>query len=382
MTPTQWLTVAGFVTWVASGIPAALAIADGRIARLAAIAWVSAFVAFGVAFGAICFERSGSTRRERVLVLVQSVAGSVMVAVTHDGIAGATLVVAASQLPGLVPSGVAAGWVVAQTAVIVGRIWSRDGPLAGFIIGGAYLGFQIFAMATSTLELRERAAREELARANAELHATRALLVEDSRVAERLRIARDLHDTLGHHLTALSLQLEVASRLASGAAVDRVAEAHAITRLLLGDVRDVVSQLRDRDHADLGLAIRTLAAAAMRPQVHVEIDEGIAIDDPVQKHALLRCVQEIVTNAMRHADARNLWIAIERRAGGIALTARDDGRGVETVTCGHGLRGMRERFEELAGHVEFSSKPNDGFHIAAFMPSDASHRELESAAVP
>jgi signal transduction histidine kinase len=147
-------------------------------------------------------------------------------------------------------------------------------------------------------------------------------------------------------------------------------------------VRDVVSQLRDRDHADLGSSIRTLAAAATRPQVHVEIDEAIAIDDPVQKHALLRCVQEIVTNAMRHADARNLWIAIERRAGGIAVTARDDGRGVETVTCGHGLRGMRERFEELAGHVEFSSKPNDGFHIAAFMPSDASHRELESAAVP
>ena len=382
MTPTQWLTVAGFVTWVASGIPAALAIADGRIAGLAAIAWLSAFVAFGIAFGAICFERSGSARRERALVFVQSVAGCTMVAVTHDGIAGATLVVAASQLPGLVASDVAAAWIAAQTAVIAGRFWSMGGPLNGVIVGGAYLGFQMFAMATSTLALRERSAREDLGRANGELHATRALLVEDSRVAERLRIARDLHDTLGHHLTALSLQLEVASRLASGAAADRVAEAHAITRLLLGDVRDVVSQLRDRDHADLGTAIRTLAAAAVRPQVHVEIDEGIAIDDPVQKHALLRCVQEIVTNAMRHADAGNLWIAIERRAGGIALTARDDGRGVEAVTCGHGLRGMRERFEELAGHVEFSSKPGGGFHIAAFMPGDASHRELGSAAAP
>src|SRR5262245_5630152 len=382
MTPTHWLTVAGFVTWVASGIPAALAIADGRIVGGAAIAWVAAFVAFGVAFGAICFEHTSGTRRERALVVIQSVAGSVMVALTHDGIAGATLVVAASQLPGLVPSGVAAGWVAAQTAVIVGRFWSMTGPLSGIIVGGAYLGFQIFAMATSTLELRERTARQALAGANAELHATRALLAEDSRVAERLRIARDLHDTLGHHLTALSLQLEVASRLASGAAADRVAEAHAITRLLLGDVRDVVSQLRDRDPADFGAAIRTLAAAAAQPQAHVQIDEGLVIDDPVQKHALLRCVQEITTNAMRHADARNLWIAIERRDGGIALTARDDGRGVEMVTCGHGLRGMRERFEELAGHMEFSSKPGDGFHIAAFMPADASHHERDSAATP
>jgi signal transduction histidine kinase len=382
MTPTHWLTAAGFVTWVASGLPTALAIADGRLTDTAAVAWVIAFGAFGVAVGAICFLPNGGTRRERALVLVQSVAGAVMVAVTHDGIAGATMVVAASQLPGLVSPAVAAAWVGAQTAVIVGRFWSMNGPVSGFIVGGAYLGFQMFAMATSTLALRDRTAREALARTNAELLATRALLAEDSRVAERLRISRDLHDSLGHHLTALSLQLEVASHLASGAAADRVAEAHAITRLLLGDVRDVVSQLRDRDHTDLGAAIRTLASAAPRPQVHLDIDDGIAIEDPVQKHALLRCVQEIITNAMRHADARNLWIAIQRRADGIALTAHDDGRGVEVVTCGHGLRGMRERFEELAGHVQFSSKPGDGFHIAAFMPGDASHDELESAAAP
>src|SRR5215510_1126500 len=382
MTPTHWLTAAGFVTWVDSGLPTALAIADARITGMAAVAWVIAFGAFGVAFGAVCFLPNGGTRRERALVLVQSVAGAVMVAVTHDGIAGATMVVAASQLPRLVSAAVAAAWVGAQTAVIVGRFWSMNGPVSGFIVGGAYLGFQMFAMATSTLALRDRTAREALARTNAELLATRALLAEDSRVAERLRISRDLHDSLGHHLTALSLQLEVASRLASGAAADRVAEAHAITRLLLGDVRDVVSQLRDRDPADFGAAVRTLAAAAVQPQVHVQIDEGLAIDDPVQKHALLRCVQEITTNAMRHADARNLWITIERRDGGIALTARDDGRGVEIVTFGHGLRGMRERFEELAGHVEFSSKPGDGFHVTAFMPADASHRDLESAAAP
>ncbi len=165
-------------------------------------------------------------------------------------------------------------------------------------------------------------------------------------------------------------------------AADRVSEAHAITRLLLADVRDVVRQLRDDEHADLGSAIRTLAAAAWRPQVHVEIDEGVDVDDPVHKYALLRCVQEIITNAMRHADATNLWIVIERRAGGMVLRARDDERGAETVTYGQGLRGMRERFEELAGRVEFSSKPGDGFHVEAFMPGDVSRRGHGSAAAP
>ena len=367
MKPTDWLTAAGLVTWVASGVPSALAVAGGRITGAGAIAWLVAFAAFGIAFSLICFAPWRGLRFRRALVLTQAVAGAVMVLVSRDGIAGATLVVAAAQLAGLVPSRVAAVWIGLQTAVIAARFWSLDGPVDAFVVGGAYLGFQMFAMATSTLEHGERTAREQLARANAELHATRALLAEDSRVAERLRISRDLHDTLGHHLTALSLQLEVASRLASGRAADRVAEAHAITRLLLGDVRDVVSRLRESSHFDLAAAIRSLADAATGLQVHVDAAD-VTIDDPLQAHAILRCVQEVITNAMRHAQARNLWISVQRRDDGIVLTARDDGRGVDAVMSGNGLRGMRERFEELSGRVDFSSRPGAGFEVQAFVP--------------
>jgi signal transduction histidine kinase len=234
--------------------------------------------------------------------------------------------------------------------------------------GGAYLGFQMFAMATATLTVRERTAREALARANAELQATQALLAEDSRVAERLRISRDLHDMLGHHLTALSLQLEVASRLATGPAADRVAEAHAITRLLLSDVRDVVSRLRVSSRFDLAASIGALAAAATQLEVHVDVADGATIEDPVQAHAILRCVQEVITNAMRHAQARNLWISVQRRDDGIVLTARDDGRGVDAVISGNGLRGMRERFEELSGRLDVTSKAGAGFELQAFVP--------------
>jgi signal transduction histidine kinase len=367
MKPTDWLTAAGLVTWLASGVPSALAIAGGRLTGVEAAAWLVAFAAFGIAFGLVCFRRSHGLRRERALVLTQSIAGAVMVAVSRDGLAGATLVVAAAQLAGLVPSRAAAVWIALQTLVVAARFWWLDGAVSGLIVSGAYLGFQMFAMATSTLAHAERTARQQLARANAELHATRALLAEDSRVAERLRISRDLHDTLGHHLTALSLQLEVASRLASGAAADRVTEAHAITRLLLSDVRDVVSRLRESSHFDLAAAIRSLADAAADLQVHVDVAD-VTVDDPLQAHAILRCVQEVITNAMRHAHAKNLWISVQRRDDGIALTARDDGRGVDAVTWGNGLRGMRERFEELSGRVDFSSKPGGGFEVQAFVP--------------
>ena len=96
--------------------------------------------------------------------------------------------------------------------------------------------------------------------------------------------------------------------------------------------------------------------------------DAIVIDDPLQAHAILRCVQEIITNTARHAAARRLWIAIERRADGIAVTARDDGRGANVVTWGNGLRGMRERFEEYSGRVEFSSAEGRGFEVRACMP--------------
>ena len=267
----------------------------------------------------------------------------------------------------------AAAWVALQTTLILAVIfWRIAGASTALTGGSAFLGFQIFALATAALEVRERAAREDLARANAELLAARALLDENSRVAERLRISRDLHDTLGHHLTALSLQLEVASRLASGTAADHVHEAHAITRLLLSDVRDVVSRLRETSRFNLADAVRALAESAATLEVQVQVPDDLDVDNPRQAHAILRCVQEAITNTVRHASARTLWIAIERQSDGIALTARDDGRGSDLVAWGNGLRGMSERFEELGGRVEFSSAAGRGFEVRAFGPSDDS----------
>ena len=219
-----------------------------------------------------------------------------------------------------------------------------------------------------------------------------------------MRISRDLHDTLGHHLTALSLQLDVASRLSEGKAAEHIRQAHAITRLLLGDVRDVVSQLRETGGLDLVQAIRCLAshrpAAAGhsdrpadaghydrpadaghydRPAdaghydvtIHLDLPETLAIDDVSRAEVLLRGVQEIITNTVRHAQASNLWIQLETRADGIVLHARDDGRGADAVTCGNGLTGMRERFEMCAGHVEFGTGRGAGFEVRGFLPTPA-----------
>jgi signal transduction histidine kinase len=367
----RWLTVAGFGTWMVSALPTLYAIGDGRVDVARAVIWAIAFALFGLAFGLMTLHRPGPWHAKPVrisLLGIQSIAGFVMVASAMDVFPASTLVVVAGQLDE-VSSRVAAAWLVAQTIVLAAIVLWFAPLVIAIAISGAFAGFMVFAMTTAVLHARERASREELAAANRELHATRALLAETSRVEERLRISRDLHDSLGHHLTALSLRLDVASRLVDGAASEHVQQAYALTRLLLSDVRDAVGQLRERGSVDVGNAIRALAAATQGLSVHVDAPDVLEIADGARAHALLRSVQEIITNATRHAAARNLWIHVEARPDGVALHARDDGRGTGVIREGHGLTGMRERFEEHLGHVEFETGEGSGFEVRGFMPA-------------
>jgi len=349
-------------------VPTISRIAAGGLSSARAAAWTAMFVAFGAAL--VDCLRPGSISRPRriIMMAVQALTGLGMMYVGVNGTAGAVLVIVAAEAAVTFAARGAWLWVAGQTlglAFVTGQFdnWSDTVALTG-----AYAGFQAFAIAAVSLAASERAARESLSRANDELHATRSLLAEHSRAAERLRISRDLHDTLGHHLTALSLQLDVASRLASGQAEGHIREAHAITKLLLADVRDVVSQVRETGRVDLAQAVKAVTSERGPMKIHLDMPETLPIEEPDRAHALVRCVQEIVTNATRHGEAANLWIRIASQPGGIELHARDDGRGAREVTWGHGLTGMRERFGELSGSIDVSAGSDRGFEVHGFMP--------------
>lgn len=372
MTPERWLQMAGIGTWTAATLPVLVAAVRGRMGGWVLAVWAVAAAVYLAGFAAISWSAAPRRRRAVAIALLvaQSCAALVMVTASRDGvIGGALLVVVAGELLAFVPTRAGAWWVAAQTLALV-VLFSRFQSLVSAVTyGAAFGGFQLFALGTSALAHRERRARQELAAANVELHATRTLMAEHSRVAERLRIARDLHDTLGHHLTALSLQLDVASRLASGPAADQLVEAHGLARLLLADVRDVVGRTREGGRVELVRAIRELARDPTGGlAVHVEAPAEIPLTDDGQTQALLRCVQEIVTNALRHAQAGNLWLRLDATADGVIIHARDDGRGTTTVRWGHGLTGMRERIEALNGRLEVSSAAGAGFEVRGFVP--------------
>ena len=124
---------------------------------------------------------------------------------------------------------------------------------------------------TSLVARQQAQAREDQRRLNAELRATRALLAESARVNERTRISRELHDLLGHHLTALSLNLEVAGHLVEGRALEHVNQAHTLARLLLSDVREAVSRLRTDDAIDMAATLLPLADHVAGLQIRMEM---------------------------------------------------------------------------------------------------------------
>jgi signal transduction histidine kinase len=374
---TRLLRYAGLFTWAMVGLPLLyfwLRPQPAAISENMAMPWQgwAAYLAFGG--GYIWLTRNLGERRRNpadyLLLLVLTVAALGVSYFSGTGMGSVLLMVAACVLPWLLPLPLGVVWLLAsQLAVVPVFIrWLGFPPLEALMQSMLYAGFSGFVFVVSLVALQQVQAREEQRRLNAELRATRALLADSARVNERTRISRELHDLLGHHLTALSLNLEVAGHLSEGRAKEHVQQAHTLARLLLTDVREAVSQLREGGAIDLASALRLLAENVPKLDIHMQIDEPLTVDDPECAHVLLRCAQEAITNAVRHSGASGLWLNARREGSHVILQVRDDGRGCDQVTAGNGLRGLGERLRQHGGRVEIVSQRNQGFQLTITLP--------------
>jgi signal transduction histidine kinase len=353
MTPKRLIAIGGLFALGLVGLPAFIHHAgpppfDWR--------WVAAFATYAAAFALDLW------RPRLALLVVESVAAVALVLWRCNGYEGALLAVIAMQLGGRLERRGGLLWVGAQSALLVIATSVQVGRAAALLLAPPYLGVQVLAL--FIFDFMQMAAA-----ANAELRAMQQLLAESSRMSERLRMAHELHDALGHRLTALTLNLEVALQLTEGTARTHVDSAQSTARQLLAEVREIVSGSA-RDTVHVAQALQALSASVPRPKVHVEVAEGLHISDPERAHILLRCAQEIVTNAARHSAAENLWIAVRRDGSAVRMVARDDGRG-STAASGFGLRGMRERVESAGGGLQIDSRPGRGFDVTAWLPLSA-----------
>ena len=375
--PALWLRYAGVASWILVSITLVLISflrTDDPVPASSMAGWWTSSALFILAFlhPAVNPKRPGSFIKRLMFLTLMTIAAFGVTYFTRSAIGIILGVVMTGILPWLLPRWLALAWLLGTATVF--SIWIalllNLGWLLVLVQLMMTLGLMVFAFAASLLALNQLKSRNELRRVNSELRATQTLLAENTRVAERVRIARELHDLVGHHLTALSLNLEVASHTTEGKPKQHVDRAGSIARLLLSDVREVVSDMRAEERVDLGEAIRELASGVPEPTIHIEIPSSLSLTDPKRAQILLRCAQEVITNAVRHAHANNLWISLTSDDDGLRLEAIDDGRGTSELVPGNGISGMRERIKEIGGRLEIMAQPNSGFQINAWMPPE------------
>ncbi|GAA0855774.1 sensor histidine kinase [Aliiglaciecola litoralis] len=214
--------------------------------------------------------------------------------------------------------------------------------------------FNLFSLVMVNATIKEQRAREATNELNRKLIATQSLLSEASKQAERVRIARNIHDLLGHHLTALTINLQVASRITQGEAQQRVQQCHDLAKLLLSDVREAVSEIREKSTIDLVQALSALRDNVPNLHVTMQVQDDMNITDVDLAETILRCIQEAITNTLKHSKAKNFDIQLTQHDRWLSLEMRDDGQHSQPTELkkGNGLTGMLERIKEFDGVME------------------------------
>jgi signal transduction histidine kinase len=237
----------------------------------------------------------------------------------------------------------------------------------------------IIALGVGWLLTRQREQNAALAVANRRLAQSASTMEQLAASQERNRLARELHDTLAHSLSGVSVQLEAVQALwevnVKGAR-QMLDQALQSTRSGLTEVRRALQSLRASPLEDLGLtlAVSDLAesvAARANLKLALEVENHWENIRPEVEQCIYRVAQEALTNAARHADARSLRVALMRGNAGLTLIVSDDGCGFDPAAVNgahYGLKGLRERAEMVGAALQVESGLQQGTTVRLIVP--------------
>lgn len=360
--PDGWSGIVMLVVSVGVGLPVLVGAVEPRLAMLV---WITAFAGIFAAIVLMFWSQRRSFRLGAYGVAVV-LSWVVVAGAPGTGLLPILLVVVAALGPEVILFRANLAVIALNTVVLTAvTAWVDDGWGEPLILGGFYALIQIASVLSVHAIQREQRLRRELAEAHVDLQVASVLLETSARTAERLRISRELHDLVGHQLTVLTLELEAARHREGAEVWAHVERAGAVARSLLADVRTTVGEMRVQPANDLGEALGRIVHGVPGLDVDFTVADDVAVDEE-QSAALVRALQEIVTNTLRHAEARELWVRVERDGPTVRLHAEDDGRGTAAVVAGHGLTGLQERFVALGGGVDYDGQ--QGFRVRAWVP--------------
>jgi two-component system sensor histidine kinase DesK len=352
----NWFAVFWLV-FLANPVMDFFAVPRGTAATAAFLAAIAAYVV--LYYAALDFQGSHPDAKARP-IYVGVAASFVMAAALAPSISvdsSWTFFVYAAAFAGFQPSRTFALAVVAVIATI---------SVAAFAVGQlTLLSLGFVVLLSSAIAVGNGYFYRWLA-ASRRLQEAQAEVARVAKIAERERIARDLHDLLGHTLSVIVLKSELASRLAEtdpARATNEIRDVERISREALAEVRAAVRGYRTTGlSAELAGASLALEAAGVRLEHYAE-----PVDlDPSQEAVLAFVLREAVTNLVRHARATTCRIAVERVGRDVRLTVQDDGQG-GAIADGNGLRGMRDRLNTAGGRLDVESRK--GTKVVATLPA-------------
>jgi signal transduction histidine kinase len=356
---------AGLVTWLAVG--AVFPICTKGWTYIAPT--LAAYLAFLALFLATTGARAPPVRLRLAALAAETGLTLVLIALHPYYLTANLIVIVGWQAALILETRDALIWIGVQTLAGALCVYPNP-PIVAWPFFLAVAGFQGFGVVTARILASEHAGRRRLSLALAEATMTQTLLADAERSRERRRISRDLHDILGHELTAMILQMDVASKATPEPSATALDAARTGARRLLDKVRETVRGVHAGAPVDLAVVLPQLIAAVDQAEIRFDIDMDCRLIDEDRSLPVMRLVQEGVTNALRHGHASLIEVHVRRAAGAQALcvAVSDNGRGAAKVAPGFGLNGLRERFEALGGEFQFESSPLGGFRVQATLP--------------
>jgi signal transduction histidine kinase len=272
---------------------------------------------------------------------------------------------------------------VALVVCIVLPLGLRHSNWNSALLSSVTVSAAVFFVAVfSQVRLNERQAREhaeelmmELEEVNVQLAAYATQAEELAMTQERNRLAREIHDNLGHYLTIVNVQIEAAKVLIESdpsRALDAMNKAQELTQKGLTRVRESVAVLRESpvSNRPLGDAIESLVEETQTTGIVTEFEvagEPQALENKVAL-ALYRAAQEGLTNVRKHARASRVDVLLDFQPNEVCLQVQDNGVGTAETTGGFGLLGIRERMQFLGGRLEIRTDVGKGFCLSACVP--------------
>lgn len=332
----------------------------------------------GIAWTAGLYRRSETSTGLAVLYLTGTLV--LLAALVHqDSLFSVTGVGLFVQVFTLLPGWQAYVGVAATSAVLVlARPRGDDGLrelLASFLVAlliASATGMLFNAISRQSEERRQLINRlQELAEENAVLQSQLLSSAREAGVlAERQRMAREIHDTIAQGLTGILTQVEAAED--EGEPTARLDTIRGLARDSLNEARRSIHALRPAElqQGDLTAALQSAVDGSGVPAVLSTTGDPRALHPEVE-HTLLRVAQEALTNIAKHANATRVGVTLSYMEDVVALDIRDDGRGFTSsgTAAGFGLIGMRQRVTRLAGSFEVESTPGEGTGISATVPA-------------